>query len=72
MLSSTDHFSDDEFSQLMKGLQKERVRQAFRYLDSDQDGFISPEEFKKIILVRRDAQGFLSTMLTTTLGSIWS
>ncbi|KAL1706195.1 mitochondrial carrier domain-containing protein [Schizophyllum commune] len=40
----------DEFSQLMKGLQKERVRQAFRYLDSDQDGFISPEEFKKIIL----------------------
>lgn len=67
MLSSTDHFSDDEFSQLMKGLQKERVRQAFRYLDSDQDGFISPEEFKKIILVRRDAQGPTSTILTTTL-----
>ena len=51
----------------MKGLQKERVRQAFRYLDSDQDGFISPEEFKKIILVRRDAQGPTSTILTTTL-----
>ncbi|TRM66263.1 mitochondrial carrier domain-containing protein [Schizophyllum amplum] len=40
----------NEFSQLMKGLQKERVRQAFRHLDTDQDGFISPEEFKKIIL----------------------
>lgn len=36
----------------MKGLQGERVRQAFKYLDKDQDGFIRPEEFKQIILVR--------------------
>jgi len=42
---------DNEFTQLMKGLQGERLRQAFRYLDADQDGFIRPEEFKRIILV---------------------
>ena len=36
----------------MKGLQGERLRQAFKYLDKDQDGYIRPEQFKKIILVR--------------------
>ncbi|KAL0951634.1 hypothetical protein HGRIS_008314 [Hohenbuehelia grisea] len=39
-----------EFTQLMKGLQGERLRQAFKYLDADQDGFIRPEQFKRIIL----------------------
>ncbi|KAJ3750829.1 mitochondrial carrier domain-containing protein [Lentinula detonsa] len=40
----------NEFTQLMKGLQGERLRQAFKYLDKDQDGFIKPDEFKRIIL----------------------
>ncbi|KAL0576709.1 mitochondrial aspartate-glutamate transporter agc1 [Marasmius crinis-equi] len=40
----------NEFTQLMKGLQGERLRQAFRFLDEDQDGFIRPEQFKRIIL----------------------
>lgn len=40
----------NEFTQLMKGLQGERVRQAFQYLDTDQDGFIKPDQFKQIIL----------------------
>ncbi|KAF9531941.1 mitochondrial carrier domain-containing protein [Crepidotus variabilis] len=40
----------NEFTQLMKGLQGERLRQAFHYLDKDEDGFIRPEEFKRIIL----------------------
>lgn len=44
-------FEDNEFTQLMKGLQGERLRQAFKYLDKDEDGFIRPEEFKRIILV---------------------
>lgn len=35
----------------MKGLQGERVRQAFKYLDDDEDGFIRPDQFKRIILV---------------------
>lgn len=43
---------DNEFTQLMKGLQGERLRQAFKFLDKDQDGYIRPEQFKKIILVR--------------------
>lgn len=42
---------DNEFTQLMKGLQGERLRQAFHYLDKDEDGFIRSEEFKRIILV---------------------
>lgn len=40
----------NEFTQLMKGLQGERLRQAFAYLDADQDGFIKPDQFKRIIL----------------------
>ncbi|KAJ3812398.1 mitochondrial carrier domain-containing protein [Lentinula aff. lateritia] len=40
----------NEFTQLMKGLQGERLRQAFKYLDKDQDGFIRPDEFKRIVL----------------------
>jgi solute carrier family 25 aspartate/glutamate transporter 12/13 len=40
----------NEFTQLMKGFQGERLRQAFKYLDADQDGFIKPEQFKQIIL----------------------
>ena len=36
----------------MKGLQGERLRQAFKYLDTNQDGFILPDQFKRIILVR--------------------
>lgn len=43
--------TDNEFTQLMKGLQGERLRQAFKFLDVDQDGFIRPEEFKRIVLV---------------------
>ncbi|KIJ54336.1 hypothetical protein M422DRAFT_201453 [Sphaerobolus stellatus SS14] len=40
----------NEFTQLMKGLQGERLRQAFRYLDDNQDGFIRPEQFRRIIV----------------------
>lgn len=36
----------------MKGLQGERLRQAFKYLDDNQDGFIKPEQFRRIIVVR--------------------
>lgn len=46
------HLTDNEFTQLMKGLQGERLRQAFRYFDENQEGFIRPDQFKRIILVR--------------------
>ncbi|KAJ9107909.1 hypothetical protein QFC19_002652 [Naganishia cerealis] len=39
-----------EFTQLIKGLQGERLRQAFRYFDSDGDGYIKPDDFQKIIM----------------------
>lgn len=34
----------------MKGLQGERLRQAFRYFDKDATGHIAPEDFKRIII----------------------
>ncbi|GAA5844177.1 hypothetical protein JCM5353_005892 [Sporobolomyces roseus] len=40
----------NEFTQLMKGLQGERLRQAFHHFDKNQDGYIDPEDFQKIIV----------------------
>ncbi|EIN13882.1 mitochondrial carrier [Punctularia strigosozonata HHB-11173 SS5] len=40
----------NEFTQVMKGLQGERLRQSFNYLDADKDGFIKPDQFKRIVL----------------------
>lgn len=42
--------SYQEFTQLIKGLQGERLRQEFKHYDKEQSGFIQPEDFKKIIL----------------------
>ncbi|KAF4626855.1 hypothetical protein G7Y89_g11300 [Cudoniella acicularis] len=39
-----------QFSQMLRGLQGERIRQAFHYFDKDGDGFIEPEDFQRIIL----------------------
>lgn len=39
-----------QFSQMLRGLQGERVRQAFHYFDRKDTGFIEPEEFQRIIL----------------------
>ncbi|KAJ9063073.1 mitochondrial aspartate-glutamate transporter agc1 [Entomophthora muscae] len=39
----------DAFCQILKGLQAERVRQAFRYFDPENTGHISPENFKTIV-----------------------
>ena len=39
-----------EFTQLLKGLQAERVRQAFKHYDTQAIGYISPDEFKKIMV----------------------
>ncbi|RYP02649.1 hypothetical protein DL764_005694 [Monosporascus ibericus] len=39
-----------EFSQMLRGLQGERIRQAFLLFDKDGDGYIQPEDFRRIIL----------------------
>jgi solute carrier family 25 (mitochondrial aspartate/glutamate transporter), member 12/13 len=39
-----------QFAQMMRGLQGERIRQAFHLFDRDGDGYIEPEDFQRIIL----------------------
>jgi solute carrier family 25 aspartate/glutamate transporter 12/13 len=39
-----------QFSQMLRGLQGERIRQAFHIFDKDGDGYIDPEDFQRIIL----------------------
>ena len=39
-----------QFSQMLRGLQGERIRQAFHHFDKNGDGYIEPEEFQRIIL----------------------
>lgn len=39
-----------QFSQMLRGLQGERIRQAFLLFDKDGDGYIEPEDFERIIL----------------------
>lgn len=39
-----------EFTQLLKGLQSERLRQEFRYYDREGTGYISPDAFQKVII----------------------
>ena len=43
-----------QFSQMLRGLLGERIRQAFQYFDKNEDGFIEPKDFEYII---RDAVG---------------
>ena len=38
-----------QFSQMLRGLQGERVRQAFLLFDKNKDGYIEPEDFQRII-----------------------
>lgn len=38
-----------QFSQMLRALQGERVRQAFQHFDKNGDGYIEPEEFQRII-----------------------
>jgi solute carrier family 25 aspartate/glutamate transporter 12/13 len=39
-----------QFSQMMRALQGEKVRQAFHYFDPKDTGFIEPEQFQRIIV----------------------
>lgn len=39
-----------QFSQMLRGLQGERIRQAFHHFDKNGDGYIEPDEFQRIIL----------------------
>ena len=39
----------EQFAQMMRGLQGERIRQLFHKYDKDRDGYIDPSDFEKII-----------------------
>jgi solute carrier family 25 (mitochondrial aspartate/glutamate transporter), member 12/13 len=39
-----------QFSQMLRGLQGERIRQAFHQFDKDGDGYIEPEDFQRIVV----------------------
>ncbi|KAI1776178.1 mitochondrial carrier [Hypoxylon cercidicola] len=57
-----------EFSQMLRGLQGERIRQAFQLFDKDRDGYIEPEDFARII--RETAKHKLSDHLLDNLTSL--
>jgi solute carrier family 25 (mitochondrial aspartate/glutamate transporter), member 12/13 len=38
-----------QFAQMLRGLQGERIRQAFLHFDKNDDGYIDPEDFQRII-----------------------
>ncbi|KAF2969388.1 hypothetical protein GQX73_g4195 [Xylaria multiplex] len=48
--SKRHNLSYPEFSQMLRGLQGERIRQAFQRFDNNKDGYIEPEQFAKIII----------------------
>ena len=60
--------SYDQFAQMMRGLQGERVRQAFHAFDKNGEGYIEPEEFERII--RATASHKLSDHLLENLPTL--
>ncbi|KAK9464692.1 mitochondrial carrier domain-containing protein [Lipomyces arxii] len=57
-----------QFAQMLRGLQGERVRQAFHFYDKKKTGFIDPEEFQTII--ERTAKHKLSDRLLDSLQTL--
>ncbi|KAI0123020.1 mitochondrial carrier domain-containing protein [Xylariales sp. AK1849] len=57
-----------EFSQMLRGLQGERIRQAFLVFDKDGDGYIEPEDFERII--RETSKHKLSDHLLENLSTL--
>lgn len=57
-----------QFAQMLRGLQGERIRQAFLYFDKNGDGYIDPEDFQRII--QATASHKLSDHLLTNLPTL--
>nr|POE77743.1 calcium-binding mitochondrial carrier protein aralar2 [Quercus suber] len=57
-----------QFAQMLRGLQGERIRQAFIFFDKDQDGYIEPDDFQRII--RETAAHKLSDHLLDNLPTL--
>lgn len=57
-----------QFAQMLRGLQGERIRQAFLYFDKNGDGYIEPEDFSRII--QETASHKLSDHLLANLSTL--
>ncbi|KAK4904008.1 hypothetical protein LTR28_001043, partial [Elasticomyces elasticus] len=57
-----------QFAQMLRGLQGERIRQAFHHFDKNHDGYIDPEDFSRII--RQTAGHKLSDHLLSNLQTL--
>ncbi|GAB7354434.1 hypothetical protein MBLNU459_g4923t1 [Dothideomycetes sp. NU459] len=57
-----------QFAQMLRGLQGERIRQAFHFFDKNGDGYIEPEDFSRII--RETAAHKLSDHLLSNLSTL--
>ncbi|KAJ4366610.1 mitochondrial aspartate-glutamate transporter agc1 [Ascochyta clinopodiicola] len=57
-----------QFAQMLRGLQGERVRQAFLHFDGNKDGYIEPTDFQRII--RETASHKLSDYLLENLPTL--
>lgn len=57
-----------QFAQMLRGLQGERIRQAFHFFDKNGDGYIEPEDFSRII--RETAAHKLSDHLLSNLATL--
>lgn len=66
--SNRHSLSYSMFSQMVSGLMGERVRQAFRYYDRDNSGFINPDQFQNII--QQTARHKLSDALLESLHTL--
>ncbi|KAK9458353.1 mitochondrial carrier domain-containing protein [Dipodascopsis uninucleata] len=58
----------DQFAQMLRGLQGERVRQAFHFYDKENTGYIEPEQFQNII--EQTARHKLSDRLLSSLHTL--
>ena len=57
-----------QFAQMLRGLQGERIRQAFQFFDKNGDGYIEPDDFARII--RETAAHKLSDHLLSNLSTL--
>ena len=57
-----------QFAQMLRGLQGEKIRQAFHHFDKNGDGYIDPEDFQRIIT--ETASHKLSDHLLTNLQTL--
>jgi solute carrier family 25 aspartate/glutamate transporter 12/13 len=67
-----DWWTYAEFTQMLRGLPGERLRQAFRYYDPEGTGYITPEAFRDMVssLARHRLSAYVLNHLTTLCSDV--